>query len=162
MKKRNIILTSVATVVIGTSIAFAGFKDHHSGFGHHKGQFTEHKMEKIIHKMDYHLDLTGQQEIMIKDIFEMNMPVLKETGKSRSLLRQEIVALDPASADFDQSVTELADKIADQARSRTLEIAGMVKQVSDVLTPAQISKAKELIEKASQYWKNHTHDHKDA
>ena len=162
MKKRNMLLISIATVAVGTGIAFAGAKGCYDGSEHHKGRFGDHRMETIVDKMDRHLDLSEQQQVMIKDILETKKPIFAKAGKSHAPLHWQILKLDPASANFDQSVDKLADEIANQVRSHAVEMADAVKQISAVLTPAQAGKAREMIENTVQHWDNHRHEKGDA
>lgn len=144
MKKRNIIIAAAIAAVAGTGIAYAGAKfcDHEGGYS--RGSHG-HRMEYMIDKMGQKLSLSSEQTKSIEEILEASKPVLREGRHSRHDFRQEMMALDPSSDSYEADVRMLADKTAEMARNRTLEIASVVKQISDVLTEEQRQQAKSLI-----------------
>lgn len=150
MKTRNAIIAAAATAILGTSIAFAGAKSCGHGGENHKGHFSQHKMERILSKMDKHLNLTDAQEIELQEILESNKEVFSNSRDSHRDFRNDIVNLNPTSETFDSEIAALADKAADKAKQRTLEIANIVKEVSAVLTEEQRKQAKELMAKRMQ------------
>ena len=145
MKKRNIVIASIVTAIVGSGIAFAGSKSCHEGSRYHHGKFGEHKMERIIEKLDRHLDLSDQQEVALQEILESNKLVFGFEGQSRGALRMKMLGLDPTASDYENSVAAMADEMAEQIKQRTVEAAGVIKQVAGILTDEQIAEARELI-----------------
>jgi Spy/CpxP family protein refolding chaperone len=145
MKKRNVIIASVATAIVGSGIAFAGSRSCHEGSRYHHGKFGEHKMERIIDKLDSHLDLSDQQEVALQEILESNKSVFGFEAPSRNSLRMKMMGLDPTASDYEESVAAMADEMTEQIKQRTVEAAGVIKQVAGILTDEQIAEARELI-----------------
>ncbi len=154
MKKRNAIIAAAATAILGSGLAFAGAKScEHNGEGH-KSHFSQHKMERMLSKMDKHLNLSDTQESALQEILESNKAVFNDARQSHRQFRNEIVNLDPTSENFDSEIEAVAEKVADQAKQRTLEIAAIVKEVSAVLTEEQRQQAKEMMAKRMQRHQN--------
>jgi Spy/CpxP family protein refolding chaperone len=145
MKKRNVVIASVATVIVGSGIAFAGSKSCHDGNRYHHGNFGDHKMERIVEKLDRHLDLSDQQEVALQEILESNKSVFKFEARSRGGFRMKMLGLDPTASDYEDSVNAMAGEMAEQIKQRTVAVAGVIKQVAGVLTDEQIEEARELI-----------------
>ena len=107
---------------------------------------SEHKIEHMVEKMDRHLDLSADQETQIKEIMMSNLDSFKGLMPSRERMRSELLELDPQSPEFDSSVNRLADEAADMVREKAVQLAGMMKQVSGVLTEEQRAEAREMIQ----------------
>jgi Spy/CpxP family protein refolding chaperone len=145
MKKRNVVIASVATAIVGSGIALAGAKSCHEGGRYHHGKFGEHKLERIVEKLDRHLDLSDQQETALQEILESNKSVFGSEGRSRGGFRMKLMGLDPTASDYDATVAAMADEMAERIKQRTVEAAGVIKQVAGILTNEQIEEARELI-----------------
>ena len=157
MKKRNAIIAAAATAILGSGLAFAGAKSCEHNGGHHKGHFSQHKMERMlgVSKMDKHLSLSDAQENALQEILESNKAVFASAEQSHREFRSNLMNLDPTSENFDMEIEALAEKAANQAKQRTLEMAAIVKEVSAVLTEEQRQQAKEMMSKRMQ---RHQHE----
>ncbi len=155
MKKRNAIIAAAVTAILGSGLAFAGAKSCEYNDGHDKGHFSQHKMERMLSKMDKHLDLSDTQENSLQEIIEANKTFFDGARQAHQKFRLDVMNLDPTSESFDTKIEVLAEKAADQAKQRTLEIAAIVKEVSAVLTEEQRQQAKEMMAKRLQH-----HQHK--
>ena len=155
MKKRNAIIAAAVTAILGSGLAFAGAKSCENNEGHHKGHFSQHKMERMLSKMDKHLDLSDTQENALQEIIETNKAFFAEARQAHQKFRLDVMNLNPTSESFDTKIEVLAEKAADQAKQRTLEIAAIVKEVSAILSEEQRQQAKDMMAKRMQ-----KHQHK--
>jgi len=165
MKKRNVIIASVTTAILGSGLAYAGAKRCHEGGWHHNGEYGEHKVERIIGKLDEHLDLSDQQEAALQEILVSSKSVFGAKGQSRGEFRMKLMNLDPTASDYDATVTAMADEMADQVKQRTVEAASVIKQVAGILTDEQIQEARELIAKRMEKrerWHHKVDDNEDS
>ena len=143
MKKRNLVIAATTATVIGSGLAYAGSK-HHGG---KHNLSPEHRVEHMIMKMDKRLDLTDAQETEIQSILESRMGNIMSTREARREIRQNVMQLDPKSADFDAQVEALAGEMSELVRQKTMEIGEAMKEVSAVLTDEQVEKARKMIAK---------------
>ena len=155
MNKRNVLIAATTAAVIGSGIAYAGSKRYG---GKHEIS-PAHRVDHVVMKMDKRLDLTDAQETEIRTILLSGAEQFASVKDTRRKLRQAVLTLDPAAADFDSQVDSLANEIAETFRQKTVETAEIMKQVSGVLTEEQADKAKKIIARMMEH-RNNRRDHK--
>jgi Spy/CpxP family protein refolding chaperone len=143
--KSKVVLTTVGVLaLIGlTTAAIACDGDRERGM--HK--FDGTKAEKHLERMKDHLDLTDQQALQIKTVFEANKNAKSDHRSERKVMRQAMMKLDPAASDYEQQVETLAREQAETMVQKIKAHAQTRKQIHDILTPEQKKKAEEMHEK---------------
>ena len=154
MNKRNVLIAVTTAAVIGSGVAYAGSK--RCGGKHDVS--PGHRVDHMVMKMDKRLDLTDAQETEIRTILLSGAEQFASVKDTRRKLRQAVLTLDPAAADFDSQVDSLANEIAETFRQKTVETAEIMKQVSGVLTEEQADKAKKIIARMMEH-RNNRRDH---
>lgn len=125
MKKLLIPLLITASI----TTAYAG--------NHHGEHHSNHKYpDKISHLIDRIDNLSVEQ----KSALEKLRPVSKsETKATKEFIHgpEQIKKLDSSAADYQAKVDEIANKIADQAKTRFFAHAAMHAKINEILTDEQ-------------------------
>jgi Spy/CpxP family protein refolding chaperone len=154
MNKRNIAIATCIAALLGTGAVVAGGaycengKDGHSyhrgHHGHgHGGMYGKH----MVSHLEDRLDLSQAQSEALEDLFRARKESRDLHHDSRRDLISRAVKLDPEAQNYDTEVAKLADEVAEIARQRALEMAGMQKEISALLSPEQRTELRELIQK---------------
>ena len=149
--KSKVVLTTVGLLaVIGLTTAAIACDGER---GMHK--FDGDRAEKSVERMKSHLDLTDQQALQIKTIFETNKTANGDHRSERKAMRQAMMKLDPSAADYEQQVEQLAREQAETMVQKIKAHAQTRKQIHEILTPEQQQKAEAMHEKRMERSKDH-------
>lgn len=138
MKKRYLIMISLATMVIGTTV--------YSVVRHQRP--NRPFIDRMVSRMTRHLELTDAQQAQVKVILEAERgkvaPLLAEAGRNRRQLRDAT-----ASGKFDE--TQVRSLAVQQAQTMTEVIIERerikAKIYNEVLTAEQRNQADQLLER---------------
>ena len=135
MKKASKIILFARVIGFSASaLAFGGGQDHHKRGGN--------PQDRLEH-MTVMLDLTNSQVEQLKPIFEKQMEGRKSKGGERRAIMKELHQAINNGANAEE-INSIADRAADQARSKVLKRAGVMQAVQDILTEEQKVKAGKL------------------
>lgn len=138
MKKRYLIMISLATMVLGSTV---------SAVVRHE-RANRPMIDRIVGRLTRHLDLTDTQQTQVRSILEVDrsriVPLLAESARNRQQLRESTV-----SGRFDEAqVRALA---AQQAQAMTEVIVERervkAKIYNEVLTAEQRTKADQMLQR---------------
>lgn len=162
MKKRTLIITVLFTTIVGVGVVYAGAQAWKSGYGHKHGRHMGHDTERIVSKIDRRLDLTEDQETRIKEILDTDMDLVHIGRGIRQTLKSHLLDMDPLSTDYQQSVDEVADIMAQQVREKILASAEVVRKIAVVLDAEQMDKARKYLDsRIRKYEQWHNPDRKE-
>jgi len=144
MKKRTLIAVSAIVAILTSGLALAE-KIH----GGHKGGHRGHgiNLMHMIDKMEKKLGLSEEQVIQLEEIAIDSKSQMKNVRQQRFDIRQQLITLDPTSAEYEASVSALSDEIAALTKQRTLAMAAVYKEASAVLTEPQRTELQQMIQK---------------
>ncbi len=150
--KSRVILTTVGVLaVIGiTTAAIACDGERERG----KHRYDGAKVEKHVERMKEHLDLTDQQALQIRTIFEERKSARSDHRSERKAMRQAMMKLDPAASDYEQQVEQLAREQAETMVQKIKAHAETRKQIHDILTPEQQQKAEAMHQRRMERFKD--------
>ncbi len=141
MKLNIIVITSMMLMMItGGVMAFGGER---GGMGY-SGNFMDRNPADMIDRV---VDLTEAQFEQIEQIHETVLAdfiAAYGDAEAGAALREELVALDPGSSDYQSQVSALASEIAARHEARILSRADERAQIYAVLTPEQIEQLAEF------------------
>ncbi len=140
MNKRSFIAIGAMVTILTSGLAFA-----EKGFLGHRGQGI-HLMH-MIDKMERKLGLTEEQVIQLEEIAIDSKSKMKNVLQHRSEIRKQLISLDPANVEYDNSVSSLADEMAALTKQRTLAMAAVYKEASAVLTESQRTELQQMMQK---------------
>ncbi len=161
MKKtfnKTIALTAAA-LVFGTGAeltmaggGFGGCDGDRKGGKHYRGMQEQGMAgdrygmmgERMLRKLDWELELTDQQRDQIRDLMKERQQKMTDRKGQKQNMYQQMRELDPAAADYQQQVAELATQQAETVRQRLVDRAEGMAELYAVLTPEQQQKFKEL------------------
>jgi Spy/CpxP family protein refolding chaperone len=153
MKKRYLIMISLATMVLGTTVySVVRHRRVHRPF-----------IDRIVSRMTRHLDLTGAQQAQVKSILEAERgkvtPLLAEAGRTRTQLREVT-----ASGKFDEAQVRLLAAQQAQAMTEMIVAKERVKAriYNEVLTAEQRTRADQLLERMSARFQSRFHEGAEA
>ena len=138
MKKRYLIMISLATMVLGTTV-FAVVRH---------GRANRPIIDRIVSRITRQLDLTDDQQTQVKSILEAERskvaPLLAEAAKNRQQLHEST-----ASGKFDEAqVRSLATRQAQTMTEMIVEKERVNTRIyNEVLTAEQRTKADQLLER---------------
>ena len=167
MNKRNIVIATAIAATLGTGAVVAGGTycenggDGYHQRGHHGAMFGGKGMHRMLHHREDELELTDEQSDSLKAIMKAKRDARGDKRGGRHALMQEAMKLDPMAADYDSRVAELADQVAEMARSRAMEMAEMRKQVAEVLTPEQREEMQAMMAKRMKRMSRHMNGDND-
>ncbi len=141
MNKRNFILATVTTALIGSGIAYAGSKGYRSGHGHMK-----HGVEQVVHHLDWHLKLTDSQESELQEILDNNRDIFLGARDFKQTMARQMMNLDPDSPSYQSEVAALAEQLAEEVKQKTMQAADLVHQISAILSAEQKTEARRMIQ----------------
>lgn len=113
-------------------------------YGHHHGDEAQDGGRHGHNRIVKQLELTEAQ----KAEFDAIHAQLRESlgGRPKLVFMKDIMALDPASADYAEQVAALAEKKAEEVKTSIKAMGETQAQVYGILTPEQRLKAKALHE----------------
>lgn len=119
--------------------------------GHGDDRFKDRGEHDFIpmHKLAKVLDLSDEQKSQFKALRE-EMKENRPEHNGEDSVREQFKQLDASASDYQANVNELADKVAEKAKERFLDMANMRVKMEAILTPEQIEKLKTLKDKAGK------------
>lgn len=141
MKKRYLIMISLATMVLGTTV--------YAVLRHERA--SRPIIDRLVSRITRHLDLTDAQQTQVKSILEAERikvaPLLAEAAKNRQQLREST-----ASGKFDEAqVRSLAAQQAQTMTEMIVEKERVKARIyNEVLSAEQRTKADQLIERMQE------------
>lgn len=161
MKKRNLVIGIIVSVIVGMGVTYAGVRGCHSDQWHKYSKRMGHDTERIVSRIDRKLDLTESQETRIREILDSGTGQFYIGRDIKLTLKKHLPGLDPLSENYQKSVNELADAMARQVREKTLESAEVIRKIAEVLDKNQMDKARKYLERKMEKWekRHHSGDH---
>ena len=153
MKKRYLIMISLATLVIGCTVSAA--------VRHRRAHRLT--IDRVVSRITRHLDLTDAQQTQVKSILEAERskvaPLLAEAAKNRQQLHESTV-----SGKFDEAqVRSLAARQAQTMTEMIVEKERVKTRIyNEVLTAEQRTKADQLLERMNARFHSRFHEGAEA
>lgn len=161
IKKTVLITAMIGTLGLGTAAAtFAG--DHGKGCGWGK-KGGEHGMmmrggHSLADRLEGPLNLSQEQVAQIDEITDTQYKAMRDSRREKRDDFKALMALDPASADYNSEVDKLAQAAGDRSAEKVKARADMRARIAAVLTPEQQEKLAEMKEEMKEKWgKRHGH-----
>ncbi len=150
MKKKLGLTVGALVLVAGTTLALAGGKGyncdreqgewgkqrHGGGYGDHAGGKGSMMGPRMLQMLDWELELSDQQRDQIRELMKAHQDSMAGQ-RSHMQLHRAMRELDPASADYQQQVKELAEQQAAAISQRMVAHAQTYADIYAVLTPEQ-------------------------
>ena len=162
MNKRNIVVITLVTALVGAGVAVAGSGNcgqGEGGHGYHRGNGGMFGQHMLSHMQDA-LDLTDAQSETLENLLETHKSDRSGIHADRREMMSRALQLDPSAGNYDSEVARLADEVGEMARQRALSMAEIQKSVYAVLTPGQQDELRQMLEKRMQRKMKH-HKHND-
>lgn len=128
----------IAVILFSACIAGSASAGEHRGGHRGEGALPLHKLAKV-------LDLSEQQIEQFKLLKEDFKETRPQWDKEDSV-KNKLAKLDPYANDYTESLNELADLSAQQARERFLSMAEKRAKMREILNPEQLEKLESLHE----------------
>lgn len=124
-----------------TGLTYAGEHGHHGG--------KHNSMRGLM--FERALDLTAEQKASVDEIYSDAKQQRKASSTERRDVRQAMMDLNPADADYQAKVATIAKQQAAQVEQRILAHAAVQAQIFEILTPEQREQLMELKQDAKQH-----------
>lgn len=154
MKTKQLLLTGLVTLAMGTGgIAYAN-SDNGYGYGKHQGQkrtgMRNHSPEQKVEKMAKRLGLSHNQKQQVQSLMTENKAKMQPLREKMRHLKSSLRNLDPSSYDFSSQLNNLADQQANLIRQITIAKGQNRQQLFTILSPEQQTKMKAMKDKRMQ------------
>jgi Spy/CpxP family protein refolding chaperone len=138
MTKRVFLTSMVAGAVAMGSMAYAGPNCKQGGkHGSKSGMDKSEFMQKRFERMSTKLGLSDTQKTQVQALMQNHRNVMKPLRDEKRAIRTEMMNLDPAAADYDAKVEDIANRESAIVRQITIARANKRKQMAGILTPEQ-------------------------
>ncbi len=141
--KRSIIAILAASTLSMAAATYAGGYGHHGKHGDSHGGMRGLMFERA-------LDLSAEQKTAVDDIYSEAKEQRKASSTERREVRQAMMDLNPADADYQTRVATIAQQQAAQVEQKILAHAAVQAQIYEVLTPEQRVELQELKQEARE------------
>ncbi|MBY4678624.1 Spy/CpxP family protein refolding chaperone [Marinobacterium arenosum] len=168
MASKLLIGATVAVLGLGSlaaanSYARGGHCDD-EGYGKHGGGHPGGMMHgKFYERMQEKLGLSDNQVDQIDDIMDSQRQQMRDNRRQMHDNRKALLALDPASENYNAEVDRLAQQASDAVEQMIKLRAETQRQIASVLDAEQLEKAKEMKAKMGERWgKRRGHPEEDG
>lgn len=128
--KRSIVAILAASTLSMAAATYAGGHGHHGKHGDFHGGMRGLMFERA-------LDLSAEQKAAVEDVYSDAKEQRKASSSERRELRQAMMDLNPADADYQTKVATIAQQQAAQVEQKILAHAAVQAQIYEILTPEQ-------------------------
>lgn len=142
MKRTIVALLAVSTLSIAAA-TYAGGYGHHGKHGNSHGGMRGLMFERA-------LNLSAEQKAAVEDIYSEAKEQRKAASTERREVRQAMLDLNPADADYQEKVATIAQQQAAQVEQKILAHAAVQARIYEILTPEQRDEMQELKQEAKE------------
>ncbi|MEM9601487.1 MAG: Spy/CpxP family protein refolding chaperone [Pseudomonadota bacterium] len=147
-------LASVGGLTLLAGAAFSAYAVAGGG-GHHR-MFNP---DRAVERFSKRLDLDDTQQAEVRGIVEQAVPVMRAAREDMMAGRTALIDLDPASADYNAEVAELAETAAQHARAIVTQLGQARLDMSAVLSDEQQAEFDQMLSRAKRWGRHHKRGH---
>jgi Spy/CpxP family protein refolding chaperone len=149
MQKKTIAVVAVTVLIIGAVAVAAFARGGRHGFGwylgHGAGGFG-HRSEMMLERVAHRLDLSKAQREHVFAVLDDTRPAMREIRFAFTDHRRTFSQLNPADADYQARIKEIADEAGKLASQTVVLLGEMRAKVTTLLTEEQRKQLQQMLQ----------------